>query len=137
MLANKVLVVIGGTTGIGFSAARAFVKAGAKVVAVGRNPKNVKVAQKMLGKSANAFVGDATEPGTVVKAIQSALSAFDGFDGLYHVAGGSGRMKGDGPLHGITDEGWEYTLDLNLTSLFTRTERRWNSSSSRGVAAVF
>ena len=25
---------------------------------------------------------------------------------------------GDGPLHEITDEGWHYTLDLNLNSLF-------------------
>jgi NAD(P)-dependent dehydrogenase (short-subunit alcohol dehydrogenase family) len=117
-LANKVLVVIGGTTGIGFSAARAFVRAGASVVAVGRNPENVEVAQKTLGKTAKALVGDATDPRTAVKAIQTALKAFDGFDGLYHVAGGSGRKKGDGPLHEITDEGWEYTLNLNLTSLF-------------------
>src|SRR5438445_9674289 len=36
-LADKVLVVMGGTTGIGFSAAKAFVEAGAKVVVVGRN----------------------------------------------------------------------------------------------------
>ncbi len=118
MLANKVIVVIGGTTGIGFSAAKAFVEAGANVVAVGRNPENAKDAQKALGKKAKVFVGDATEPGTAVKAIQSALSAFDGFDGLYHVAGGSGRKKGDGPLHEITDDGWEHTLNLNLTSLF-------------------
>src|ERR1051326_8637341 len=36
-LAGKVLVIIGGTTGIGFSAARACLEAGANVVVVGRN----------------------------------------------------------------------------------------------------
>ena len=36
-LDGKVIVVIGGTTGIGLSAAKAFIEAGAKVVAVGRN----------------------------------------------------------------------------------------------------
>src|SRR5262249_57366178 len=48
------------------------------------------------------------------------LAAFDGFDGLYHVAGGSGRRWGDGPLHEITDEGWRKTLELNLN----RSEER-------------
>src|SRR5207253_4577807 len=42
---------------------------------------------------------------------------FGGCHGLYHVAGGSGRKMGDGPLHEITDEGWRATLDLNLTSV--------------------
>jgi hypothetical protein len=36
---------------------------------------------------------------------------------LYHVAGGSGRKFGDGPLHELTMEGWNKTLELNLTSL--------------------
>jgi len=37
---------------------------------------------------------------------------------LYHVAGGSGRRWGDGPLHELTDEGWRMTLDWNLNSVF-------------------
>ncbi len=117
-LANKVVVVIGGTTGIGFSAAKAFVEASAKVIVVGRDPDHVKAAQKSLGESAKALAGDATHSKTAVRAIQVALKTFGGFHGLYHVAGGSGRGKGDGPLHELTDEGWEYTLRLNLTSLF-------------------
>ena len=117
-LKGKVLVVIGGTTGIGFSAARAFVEAGARVVVVGRDPDNVTLAQKSLGASARAIAGDATHPKTAPKAIQAARKAFGGFHGLYHVAGGSGRRKGDGPLHELTDEGWDYTLNLNLTSMF-------------------
>jgi NAD(P)-dependent dehydrogenase (short-subunit alcohol dehydrogenase family) len=44
-LNGKSLVVIGGTTGLGLSAARAFVKEGAQVIIVGRNPENAKTAQ--------------------------------------------------------------------------------------------
>src|SRR5207253_3023261 len=104
-LANKDLVVMGGTTGIGFSAAKAFVEAGAKVVVVGRNEDTAKAAQKALGNSASALVGDATGPKTAAKAIHTACKSFGGFHGLYHVAGGSGRKQGDGPLHQISDEG--------------------------------
>jgi NAD(P)-dependent dehydrogenase (short-subunit alcohol dehydrogenase family) len=117
-LANKVLVVIGGTAGIGLSAAKAFVEAGAKVVVVGRNEDNVETSRMALGKKAVALVGDATGPKTAAKAIHTAWKRFGGFHGLYHVAGGSGRKRGDGPLHEISDEGWGFTLELNLTSLF-------------------
>jgi NAD(P)-dependent dehydrogenase (short-subunit alcohol dehydrogenase family) len=117
-LASKVLVVIGGTTGLGLSAAKAFVETGANVVVVGRNADNVKAARRSLGNSAKALAGDATDPATATTAIETALKTFGGFHGLYHVAGGSGRGEGDGPLHEITDEGWDFTIRLNLRSLF-------------------
>src|SRR2546423_773447 len=117
-LANKVIVVVGGTTGLGFAAAQAFVEAGAMVVVVGRNPENVARAEAALGGAGKALAGDASDPQTAPTAIEAALKHFGGFHGLYHVAGGSGRKRGDGPLHEISNEGWEFTLDLNLTSLF-------------------
>ncbi|MGB5273949.1 MAG: SDR family oxidoreductase, partial [Flavobacteriaceae bacterium] len=42
---------------------------------------------------------------------------FKTITGLFHVAGGSGRKFGDGPLDQITLEGWNKTMELNLTSL--------------------
>jgi NAD(P)-dependent dehydrogenase (short-subunit alcohol dehydrogenase family) len=87
-------------------------------VVVGRSAEHVTAAQKSLGKAALALAGDATNPETAAVAIRAALKQFGSFDGLYHVAGGSGRGKGDGPLHEISDPGWEFTVELNLTSLF-------------------
>lgn len=116
-LAKKVIVVIGGTTGLGLSAARAFVRAGARVVVVGRNPENVRQAARVISRKGRALVGDASRPDTAPWAIEQAVDLFGGFDGLYHVAGGSGRREGDGPLHELTDAGWDYTIGLNLTSL--------------------
>jgi NAD(P)-dependent dehydrogenase (short-subunit alcohol dehydrogenase family) len=117
-LNGKSLVVIGGTTGLGLSAARAFVENGARVIVVGRNAENAKAAQKSLGTSCFAIAADATNPNTAVKAIELSLKKFRGFHGLYHVAGGSGRSMGDGPVHELTDDGWHATIDLNLNSLF-------------------
>jgi NAD(P)-dependent dehydrogenase (short-subunit alcohol dehydrogenase family) len=117
-LANKVLVVMGGTTGIGLSAARAFIDEGASVVAVGRKPENVAAAQREFGEKGFVVSGDAAAPDTAPGAIQEALRRFGGFHGLYHVAGGSGRRQGDGPLHELTDTGWAYTLNQNLNALF-------------------
>lgn len=115
-LKDKCLVIIGGTTGIGLSAARAFIDHGANVVAIGRNQESAKNASNIL-KTAIVETGDASREGTATKAIQRCIKAFGRFDGLYHVAGGSGRKLGDGPLHELTLEGWEQTFSLNLTSL--------------------
>lgn len=116
-LANKSIVVIGGTSGLGFSAAKAFIAAGARVVIVGRDPAKANAAKEALGASCLALAGDASDPATATAAVNLAAENFAGFHGLYHVAGGSGRSKGDGPLHEITDEGWEHTLRVNLTAL--------------------
>lgn len=50
------------------------------------------------------------------RAIAAAQARWTRLDGLYHVAGGSGRRHGDGPLHEMSDTGWTMTLDLNLSS---------------------
>lgn len=117
-LAGKVLVVIGGTSGLGLSAAKAFVREGARVVVVGRDPAKAGAARQALGAAGRVLTSDAARPQCAVRAIQAAVREFGGFDGLYHVAGGSGRRWGDGPLHEVSDAGWRATLDRNLTSLF-------------------
>ncbi len=117
MLENKNIVIIGGTTGLGLSAAKVFIKNGANVVVVGRNVESVNFAQNELGKNADAISGDAADANTPINAINTCIQKFGSFDGLYHVAGGSGRKMGDGPLHELTLEGWNKTMELNLTSL--------------------
>lgn len=117
-LAGKTLVVIGGTTGLGLSAARAFLAAGAQgIVVTGRHEETAAAALRELGPSAALHSGDAADPTHATAAIALARKRFGGFDALYHVAGGSGRRMGDGPLHEITDDGVPATFSLNLYSL--------------------
>lgn len=117
MLSDKNIVIVGGTTGLGLSAARAFVRHGARVVVVGRTATTVRTAQQQLGDDVLGLTGDATEEATAPEAIRQCTDRWGGCHGLYHVAGGSGRRFGDGPLHELTLEGWNKTFELNLTSL--------------------
>jgi NAD(P)-dependent dehydrogenase (short-subunit alcohol dehydrogenase family) len=117
-LKNQVIVVVGGTSGLGLSGAQACAAAGAAVVAVGRDGAKGSRLHEQFGDRVRIVEGDATDPETAVKAIQEAMTAFRRCDGLYHVAGGSGRSHGDGPLDQLSDAGWEFTLRLNLDSLF-------------------
>jgi len=115
---GQVVVVIGGTAGLGRSAVRMCVASGARVVAVGRSQQGCDDLQKSLGDAVETVVGDARNPAVAQQAIETAMSKFGQFNALYHVAGGSGRDFGDGPLAEITDEGWQQTIDWNITSVF-------------------
>lgn len=121
-LDNKTIVIIGGTGGIGLSASQACLQAGARLVVVSSRQQSVDEARRLFEKlhfsdAAVVMRGDATESRTAELAVEKAIATFGRLDALYHVAGGSGRSRGDGPLHEVTDEGIEFTLQLNLTSV--------------------
>ena len=114
---NTSYIIIGGTSGMGLSSALALQEKGAKVLVVGRHKETCESAKKLLNSECSVLSGDATNPETIEKAIEMAKQTFGDITGLFHVAGGSGRKFGDGPLHEITLEGWNKTMELNLTSL--------------------
>ena len=136
MLKNKSIVIIGGTTGLGLSAAKAFIGNGAKVVVVGRNEESCKSAKSELGNNSEVMAADATKADTAINAIALCIRQFGSFDGIYHVAGGSGRKFGDGPLHELTLEGWNKTMELNLTSLMLSDQAAIKQFLKQGTGGV-
>lgn len=87
------------------------------MIIVGRKESSAKAAEEKLGPHAKSLCGDATDPKTMETAIRLAVDTYGPIDGLFHVAGGSGRRWGDGPLHEMSLEGWNKTMELNLTSI--------------------
>lgn len=116
-LKNRVIAVVGGTSGLGLSAVTACVQAGGCVVACGLDQDSVNRTQELLGDKVRVVVADAKNPQAAQMLVAMAEAEFGRLDALYHVAGGSGRKFGDGPLHEITDSAIQATLDLNLNSL--------------------
>jgi NAD(P)-dependent dehydrogenase (short-subunit alcohol dehydrogenase family) len=120
-LRQRVILVMGGTTGIGAAVVRATLAEGAYVVAVGRDPSQAAPLNEQLGPGAerlHVLAGDATCPETAQQAVQWAMQTWHRLDGLVHIAGGSGRSLGDGPLHSVSTSGWQETLRWNLDSVF-------------------
>jgi NAD(P)-dependent dehydrogenase (short-subunit alcohol dehydrogenase family) len=130
------IVIIGGTDGLGLSAAQALIKSGSTVVAVGRKDETVSHAQKVLGNRAVVLKADATDEGTAESAIEHSINEFGGFTGLYHVAGGSGRSFGDGPLHDLTLAGWNKTMEINLTGLMLSNRAAVRSFLARKIGGT-
>ena len=70
------------------------------------------------GPTADFIAGDLTDENVIKRLVTSCISKHGRIDGLFNVAGISGRNLGDGPLHECTLEGWEATLRNNLTTQF-------------------
>ena len=122
-LAGKHCLIVGGTGGIGRAAARRFLEEGARLLVAGLD-------------SGADIAADATRPEEVERLFAQTVARLGGLDVLYHVAGGSGRGQGDGPLHECSDDGWRWTLDANLTSTFLTNRaavRRFLAQNSPGV----
>ena len=118
LLDKKNIIVVGGSSGIGKSAVKAFLNEGAFLTVIGRNSKKLLDVETDLGNNGITIKGDASSSETINTAIKQSLDKFGDLHGLYHVAGGSGREKGDGPIHEISDRAWDYTISINLDSIF-------------------
>jgi len=114
-LLEKALIITG-STGIGAAAARLATAQGAHVlIATGDELSGMELS---LETGAKVWTGDLRRPDSADSVLSQCLSSFGRLDGLFHVAGLSGRRFGDGPVHEMDDEGWESALAWNLGIAF-------------------
>lgn len=109
--------LITGSTGIAAASARRLAFEGAAVAVVSRTPEHVHSLAREIeaaGGRALGVAADLTAEEDVDRAVAAVNERFGRIDGLFAVAGGSGRRFGDGPLHELTAEGWERTFEINL-----------------------
>ncbi len=111
--------VVTGSTGIGAAGASRLAAEGASVFIVSRTAQHAQALAEDLvaagGVAAWAAADLAVEP-EADRAITLAIQRFGRIDGLFAVAGGSGRRFGDGPIHEVTAAGWDRTIAINLRS---------------------
>src|SRR5262245_50233748 len=99
-LHDKRCLIVGGTSGIGLTAARRFVEEGARLIVAGLDEGDARGLCPFR-------VCDATNEAAIDALFAEVVAHLGGLDVLYHVAGGSGRRHGDGPLHDCTSAGWQ------------------------------
>lgn len=114
-LADKVIVVTG-ASGIAAAGARRFAEEGATVFVVSRSEsacESLAGELRASGQRSGWAAADLTDEDMTVEAFAACVRAFGRIDGLFAVAGGSGRSHGDGPMHEVPLEGWTKTLEIN------------------------
>lgn len=137
-LREKRCLIVGGTTGLGFAAARRFLEEGASLVIAGRSAeKGATAVRELSGLGDVRFLPcDAADEASVTELLSETHKSLGGIDVLYHVAGISGRRFGDGALHECTADGWDVTLTANLKSVFLTNRalvRLWLSEKRPGA----
>lgn len=135
--------LVTGSTGIAAASAERFAAEGASVFVTSRSEEHCRSLVERLrsnGGIAAHRSAELTDEDQVVVAADACVEAFGRIDGLFSVAGGSGRRFGDGPIHEIGGTAWEATLALNLRTqalVCREVVRRMlaqppNSSGTRG-----
>ena len=141
-LQDRVCLVTG-STGIAAASARRFADEGAAVFIVSRTADHARTLADELasgGGMAAWAAADLTDESAAERAVAACVDRFGRIDGLLSVAGGSGRRFGDGPLHTVSRDAWDRTLELNLTSqavvcrsvIARMREQEPNGSGTRG-----
>lgn len=113
---GKRVLVTGGSRGIGYAVAEAFLAAGARVAVNGRTGQSANTALERLGGGPNlvAAPGDIGTVAGCESAVQTAVDAFSGLDILVNSAGiGSGR-----PIEDSDEAMWDAHVDVNLKGTF-------------------
>ena len=133
-LQGKVVVVTGGTKGIGRAIAAAVLASGANVGICGRNSGEVDRVAEELRKLAPAgarvlgTVSDVTQPDQVRSLFEVVDKNFDGIDVLVNNAGiGVFAATAD-----LTVEQWRQTMDTNLSGAFYCSREALRRFRARG-----
>lgn len=135
VLAEKIALVTGATSGIGRAVALACARAGAKVVAAARDPGRGQalVEEASLAGLTCLFVSaDLTKPIGAERAVQNALSRFGRLDILVNAVGGSTT----GSVAETTLIEWDRIVAANLTTTFLTCRQAWLALAAAGGGVI-
>jgi NAD(P)-dependent dehydrogenase (short-subunit alcohol dehydrogenase family) len=110
---NKVVLITGGTRGIGFATAKLFAKEGAHVVIVGRDQdKTTEAAREVPGRGE---AGDVSVAADCERIVTRTLGLHGHLDILVNCAGVIFRNR---TVDNMTEDEWDMTFDVNVKGTF-------------------
>lgn len=118
-LKNKVAVITGGNSGIGFGIAKEFKNEGAKGVIVGRNQETLDRAVAQLGDDFIAINADVTILADLDRVFAATAEKFGKIDVVVANAG-AGTI---GTVENIGETDYNKTMDLNLKSVYFTVQK--------------
>jgi NAD(P)-dependent dehydrogenase (short-subunit alcohol dehydrogenase family) len=118
-LKNKVAVITGGNSGIGFGIAESFKIEGASGAIVGRNQETLSRAVSQLGEEFIAINGDVTSLHDLENVFKNTFDKFGKIDVLVANAGAGTT----GTVADVSEADYDKTMDLNLKSVYFTVQK--------------
>ncbi len=122
-LKNKVAIITGGNSGIGFGIAEEFKKQGAKGAIHGRNQEKLDRSQKALGINFIGIKGDVTNLSDLETLFKETSKKFGKIDTLVISAGGGVGKGSLMPLDQMTEEAFDKMTNLNYKSTYFTVQK--------------
>lgn len=124
-------IVVTGATGIAAAVAARAAAGGATVYVISLDESECEDLATRVDLAGYA-AADLTVESEAESAFASAVATMGGLDGLVGVAGGSGRILGDGPLDTMPLSGWEGTFAINGIPMFLSSREALRAMSDGG-----
>ncbi|VDB92025.1 unnamed protein product [Peniophora sp. CBMAI 1063] len=113
---DQVVIVTGGSSGIGFATALMYARAGARVVVNARNAskleaKKAEIEERVKGARVVAAAGDISDAEVGKKTVKAAVDAWGRVD---IVIANSAILQGGARIHELDVAKWWYSLEVNV-----------------------
>jgi NAD(P)-dependent dehydrogenase (short-subunit alcohol dehydrogenase family) len=135
--ASKVVLITGGTSGLGRDAARAFAREGAKVVLTGRRVEAGEEAISEIRKEGGEAIfirAEVSEAPDVQASIQACVNTYGGLDCALNNAGIDGTLMV--PMADYKKEVWDQVVTTNLTGTFLSMKYEIPEMLKRGGGSI-
>jgi NAD(P)-dependent dehydrogenase (short-subunit alcohol dehydrogenase family) len=128
-LNNKVAVITGGNSGIGYASAKELKANGATVIISGRNSDRVKKASEELG--VKGIVADVTDMKQLDNLVETVKNEYGNVDVLFINAG----VFQPAPIGQNTEESFDYQMSINFKGAFFTLEK-FSSILNDGASVI-
>lgn len=116
---NKIVLITGATSGIGWATAQTFAKAGARLILCGRRTEKLEALAKDVDTNTQLLAFDVRDKVAVFEAIESLPPDWKKIDVLINNAG---NAHGLDPVQTASIEDWEAMIDGNVKGLMYVTK---------------
>lgn len=132
LLKGKVALITGGSGGIGYAIAEAFISAGCNVIIAGTSDSKLDLCIQKLGKNnAKSLKIDMTDVASFESKVQEALTKFD--ESRIDILVNSAGVHGNQEFGEVTEDTYDNVLDVNLKGLFFITQTVSNYMKNNGI----
>lgn len=130
-VANQVVLVSGGSRGIGRAIAQGFAERGAQVIITGREAATLENTAREISAANGAVVPlvcDVADARAIARLVPAALERCGRIDALINVAGVNRRMLAER----LAAEDWDFIVDINLKGPFLLSQAVGKHMLARG-----